>query len=441
MAYNHMRFAFVQRHRRMRRQSLDRTDGGCRAVVSTPVEMRSDVEEKPSREKGIEKGESSVSEFVTAQKDLEDLAERLHGSSLLAIDTEFMREKTYYAKLCLLQLNNGEVSALVDPFSVTDLSPLVEILTDPGCTKVFHAGTQDIGILHHEIGVTPAPVFDTQVAASLVGYPLQVGYGPLVRSICGVNLPKADSYTDWAKRPLTKSQMRYALDDVVYLPQIYKTLKAELEAKGRLSWCAHDFEELSDPGNYEHDPYEMFWRVKRVSSLSREQLAIAKEVAAWREIEAMRRNLPRKWVMADEAVIEIARKAPKSKEALLEVRGLNNKLNGKDANQVLGAVKKGMDTPRQKWPRFESSPKGEVQADGAVELLSSLLEVRAKQNDVAAPLIATHSDLSKLARGHREGLALMEGWRYDIAGKELVELLEGKLALCLDDGMIEVIRR
>lgn len=382
-----------------------------------------------------------MSRFVTTQAQLEELAKELEGSTVLAIDTEFMREKTYFAKLCLLQLNNGELSALVDPLSVSDLSPLVPILTDENCVKVFHAGSQDIAILYHETGVVPTPVFDTQVAAALLGYPLQVGYGPLVRSICDVRLAKADSYTDWTKRPLTHSQTKYALDDVVYLPQMYEELKADLVAKGRLSWCEHDFEELSSSKNYDVDPREMWRRVKRVSSLSRGQLAIARELAAWREQEAMRRNIPRKWVLPDEAIIEIARKGPRSQEALFEVRGLSNKLNGRDVDHVLEGVRKAKEMPQDQWPKLERSPKGAAEPDGAVELLSALLEVRASQHEVAAPLIATHSDLSKLVHGHREGLPMMSGWRYELAGRDLVDLLEGRLALYLSDGAIEVAER
>lgn len=379
-----------------------------------------------------------MSKLITTQGQLEELASQLEGSAYLAIDTEFMREKTYYANLCLVQVNNGAVSALIDPLVLGDLSPLAPILSDESCVKVFHAGSQDISILTHETGVTPSPVFDTQVAASFLGYPLQVGYGPLVNSICDVKLAKADSFTDWTRRPLSNSQVRYALDDVAYLPQVYERLRDELVQKGRLEWCEQDFRDLADPKTYGCDPREMWRKVKRVSSLSRGQLAIAREVAAWRELEAMRRNLPRKWVLADEAVVEIARKAPRTRERLLEVRGLESKLSGCDVNQILEAVRKGRDLPQSQWPRLNRGERGAVEAEGAVELLSSLLEVRSKQSGVAAPLIATHADLSKLVRGHREDLAFLEGWRYEIAGRELVDLLEGRLALYLKDGEIEV---
>lgn len=382
-----------------------------------------------------------MSTHITTQAQLEEFAASLEGSKLLAIDTEFMREKSYYAQLCLLQMNNGTVSALVDPFAVRDLSALVPILTDSNCVKVFHAGSQDIGILYHETGVVPSPVFDTQIAASLLGYPLQVGYGPLVRSVCDVRLAKADSFTDWSRRPLTNYQMKYALEDVVYLPQLYEHLNGKLEKTGRFAWCERDFAELSNPARYVNDPREMWQRVKRVSSLSRGQLAIVREVAAWREIRAMDRDLPRKWVLADEAVVEIARKAPKTRERLLEIRGLANRLTGRDVNQILEAVRKGKETPQSQWPHLARSPKGETETDGAVDLLASLVEVRAKQNDVAAPLLATHADLSKIARGHRQGVPVLEGWRYDMVGKELIDLLEGRLAIYLNRGRIEVTER
>ncbi len=382
-----------------------------------------------------------MSNFITTQAQLEELAAQLEGSKLLAIDTEFMREKTYYAKLCLMQVNNGTVSALIDPFAVDDLSVLAPIMIDKNCTKIFHAGTQDIGIIYHEMGVTPSPVFDTQIAASLLGFPLQVGYGPLVRSVCDVKLAKADSFTDWSRRPLTNNQIKYALEDVVYLPQIYEHLNSWLEKKGRLEWCECDFAELESPAHYENDPREMWQRVKRVSSLSRGQLAIAREIAAWREIEAMRRNQPRKWIMADEAIVEISRKAPKTRARLLEVRGLASRLSGRDVNQILEAVRKGKETPQSQWPRLARSNKGETETDGAVDLLASLVEVRAKENDVAAPLLATHSELSKLARGHRDELPVLEGWRYEMVGRELLDLLDGRLAIYLDKGRIEVTER
>jgi ribonuclease D len=330
------------------------------------------------------------------------------------------------------------VSAIVDPLAIDDIKPFGVLLADHAITKVFHAGSQDIAILYHATGIMPSPVFDTQVAAALLGYPLQVGYGPLVRSMCGVRLAKADSYTDWARRPLSDNQVKYALDDVAYLPQMYEHMKASLAKKGRLEWLDADFKELTNPAKYDNEPREMWRRVKRVSSLSRQQLAIAREIAAWREQEAVKRNVPRKWVLSDEAIIEITRKAPSTSGRLLEVRGLAGHLSRKGVNQILEAVRKGVEMPQEQWPKLERHARGNTEIDGAVDMMAALVDVRANQNDVAAPVLASHDELTRLARGHRSDVAVLEGWRYQMVGKELIDLLEGRISLYLDNGRIEV---
>ncbi len=379
-----------------------------------------------------------MSEYIASQDDLVALAKNLEGSKILAVDTEFLREKTYYAQLCLLQINNGTVAAIVDPLAVKDLSPLIPILRDPDCVKIFHAATQDIDILYHETGVVPSPIFDTQVAASLLGHPLQVGYGPLVRAICDVRLPKADSYTDWSRRPLSNNQLKYALDDVVYLPQVYDVLHDELIKLGRLEWIQKDFDELADPARYDVDLREIWRKVKRTASLRREQLAIVREIASWRERQAMKRNRPRKWILADEAIVEIAKKAPKTRERLLEVRGLSGHLPNCDVNSILECVRKAKALPQSQWPKIERRPHGDTEVDGAVDLMSALVEVRAKQNGVAAPLLASHSELTRIAHGHLDDAAVLTGWRFDMVGKELLDLLDGKLVMYLKNGSIEV---
>lgn len=381
-----------------------------------------------------------MSEYVETQDDLEALVALLTGSKVLCIDTEFLREKTYYAKLCLVQVNNGEVDAIIDPLSL-DLRPFGALLADPSTVKVFHAGSQDIAILLHETGVAPRPVFDTQTAAALLGYPLQVGLASLVRSMCQVQLEKADSFTDWTRRPLTKHQLRYALDDVRYLPEIYELMVGELQAKGRLSWLDDEFEDMSDPSRYEVDPREMWRKVKRTSSLSRRQLAIVRELASWREQQARVRDIPRKWVMADEALVEVARKAPRTKRRLLEVRGLSEKLSARDIDQVLEAVRLGGQTPDSQLPRCERHERGDKAFAGAVDLMAALVDVRAAESGVAAAVLATHDDLLRLARGHRDDNPVLKGWRAEIVGRDLQALLDGELSMHLDCGAIKVERR
>ena len=203
-------------------------------------------------------------EYIASQENLEAFVRRAASSSVLAIDTEFLREKTYYANLCLIQLATDAEVAVVDPFAIEDMKVLAPLLTDSSIVKLFHAGGQDLEILYRELGVLPAPLFDTQVAATLLGHTQQIGYGPLVHSLCGVNLKKSDSFTDWSRRPLSTSQLEYAADDVIYLPKMYRIMVEKLEAKGRLHWLDNDFAAMSDPAHYESDPFERYKRLKRV---------------------------------------------------------------------------------------------------------------------------------------------------------------------------------
>ena len=376
------------------------------------------------------------SRYIDTQAGLEQLAADLEGSAVLAVDTEFLREKTYYPKLCLIQLNNEEIQAIIDPLAVRSLEPLASIMANPSCVKIFHSGSQDIDILYHELGVMPTPLFDTQMAAALMGFPLQVGYGPLVQALCDVRLAKADSYTDWSRRPLTSNQLKYALDDVVYLPKMYRHMERTLAKQGRGCWLDADFARLADPAKYDNDPMDMWRKVKRVASLSHGQMAVAQELAAWREREAMERNIPRKWVIPDEALIEIARKSPKSIDRLMEVRGLNTKLTTKTARKVLEAVKRGREKDPKDYPCLPKRPSGSPEVDGAVDLLASVVEVRAKENGVAVPVLASRDDLARLVHGHKGDCELMQGWRYEMVGRELEAIMEGKLAVYVEGGRL-----
>ena len=234
--------------------------------------------------------------YLADQASLEAFVERVAGAEVLAIDTEFLRETTYYPKLCLLQMATDDEVAIIDPLSVDDLSVIAPLLEDERTVKLFHAGGQDIEILLREVGSMPRPLFDTQVAAALLGHTQQIGYGALVHAVCGVTLKKTDSYTDWSQRPLSDSQIDYAADDVIYLPRVYRKMRSELESKGRLGWLAPDFEEMMNPAKYSEDPRLRYRRLKRVTQLDERQLCAAREFAAWREEEARKRDMPRKWL-------------------------------------------------------------------------------------------------------------------------------------------------
>ncbi|WP_080797202.1 ribonuclease D [Arabiibacter massiliensis] len=379
--------------------------------------------------------------YIANQENLAAFVERAMASSVLAIDTEFLREKTYYAKLCLLQLATDEETAIVDPFAVDDLRVLAPLLENENVMKLFHAGSQDLEILLREVGVLPRPLFDTQVAAALLGHTQQIGYAALVHAECGVMLKKIDSFTDWSRRPLSRSQLEYAADDVVYLPRMYERMRAQLERKGRLSWLDRDFEELADPARYQTNERERYRRLKRVSQLSRRQLSAAREVAAWRELEAQRRDVPRKWVITDEQIVEACKREARTIDELFMVRGMSDRLATKDARTVVALITSALNATPDTWPELDRCSRNEPNVDAEMDLMCALVRLRAKQNDVAFPTLASHDDLARVARGYREGVDLLRGWRRALVGEELLDLLDGKLALSLEAGDVKVERR
>lgn len=379
--------------------------------------------------------------YIANQEDLAAFAERAARSSVLAIDTEFLREKTYYAKLCLIQLATDDETAIVDPFAVDDLGVLAPVLLDEGVTKLFHAGGQDLEILLREVGVLPKPVFDTQVAAALLGHTQQIGYAALVHAECGVTLKKIDSFTDWSRRPLSDSQLEYAADDVAYLPRMYARMRAALEEKGRLSWLARDFEEMSDPAKYAADERERYRRLKRVSQLSRRQLAAAREAAAWRELEAQRRDVPRKWVITDEQIVEACKREARTIDELFMVRGMRERLSTRDARAVVALMAKALDAPPETWPEPDRCGRSEPNVDAQLDLMTAIVRLRAKESGVAFPTLASHDDLARVARGYRDGIDLLRGWRRSLVGEELLDLLDGKIRLSLDGSELKVERQ
>ena len=376
--------------------------------------------------------------YIANQEDLEAFANRAMRSSVLAIDTEFLREKTYYAKLCLLQLATDDETAIVDPFEVDDLRVLAPLLENESVVKLFHAGGQDLEILLREVGTLPRPLFDTQVAAALLGHTQQIGYAALVHAECGVTLKKIDSFTDWSRRPLSESQLEYAADDVAYLPRMYERMRAQLVELGRLAWLDRDFEDLADPKRYATNERERYRRLKRVSQLSRRQLAAAREVAAWRELEAQRRDVPRKWVVTDEQIVEACKREARTIDELFMVRGMSDRLSTKDARCVVALMSSALDAPPDAWPEPDRCGKNEPNVDAELDLMCALVRLRAKQNGVAFPTLASHDDLARVARGYREGGDVLRGWRRSLVGEELLRLLEGKIALSLSNGESKV---
>lgn len=379
--------------------------------------------------------------YITDHTALRELIDRARKYPVVGLDTEFMRERTYFAKLCLVQLGTADFSAIIDPLAIDDLGPLCELLVDPSVIKIFHAGGQDLEIFFRECGKATAPLFDTQVAATLAGFPQQVGYGALVAEVLGTKLDKGDSFTDWSKRPLTETQVDYALNDVRYLPGLFEELTERLNEGGRMAWLEKDFRRMEDSATYVVVPEEQWRRVKRISSLNRRQLGVAREVAAWREREAIRRDVPKRWVMGDESIIEVARRMPTSAEDVLGIRGVSDKVGRHAAAGLAQAVERGILVPEDELPYIEKKRRLTGDVDAAVDLMIALVRRRAKEHGVAMPLLASRDDLERLAGGDREGHPLLEGWRATMVGSELVDLLEGRIELRLDDGELVIARR
>lgn len=376
--------------------------------------------------------------YVRDDEALRALVESMRGADVIAIDTEFMREKTYYARLCLIQIATDDIVAAIDPFAVKDLTPLFELMRDDRTMKVFHAGSQDLEIFYRLMGEVPAPVFDTQVAATLAGLPTQVGYQQLIRSLVGVELDKAHTFTDWARRPLSDDQIDYALDDVRYLTKAYRTLAETLGKGGRLSWLAEDFDHMADPATYDVVPEEQFLRVKRASALDRRSLAVLRELAAWREREAQERDLPRRWLVSDESLVEMARRAPADRAALSAVRGVNEQVARRSSEAILDAVKRGLSLPEEQLPKIPKRKRVHGEVDELADLMSALVRLRAKEHDVAPTLLATRDDMERLAGGERDENPLTSGWRRSIVGAELEALLAGDIALTVASGRVAV---
>jgi ribonuclease D len=377
--------------------------------------------------------------YISTESELKDLVSSLRGSRVIAIDTEFLREKVYHPQLCLLQLATHEAQFLIDPLAIGDISALAEVFTDPSIVKVFHAGDQDRELIVSACGAPAAPVFDTQIAAAYLGLPSQMGYGALVKSFCTVDLPKTDSMTDWSQRPLTPNQLAYAVDDVLYLPGIYDQMVAQLTELDRFSWLEEELNALSDPVLYQLD-YDQLWRkVKRASALTTRQLVCVRVLARWREQQATRRDLPRRWVLSDEMIVDIARRQPKTVEDLYRVRGARDKIKAADAEQIVAEFRSDWEKGPDSWPQRPHRPRISEDVEGSVDLMNTLLHLRAKENRIVASLLGTRDDLEAMASGNFEQLSLLEGWRYDIVGRELGELLEGRIGLKVTAGAVEIV--
>jgi ribonuclease D len=347
------------------------------------------------------------------------LCESLRDRPWIALDTEFMRTRTYYARLCLVQAATPEVIACADPLALPTIEPLLEVIYSPHVLKVIHAARQDLEVFADIRGAPPAPVFDTQIAASLCGYDDQIGYGALVESITGHKLPKLHTRADWEARPLPPDQLHYAEDDVRYLRDVYQFLAQKLEDLGRTDWLREECVALTDPGLYRNNPREAWRRLKQGQSLPVAAQMVLRALAEWRELTAQQSNLPRGWVATDAALLETALTSPENIDALGRIAGMGGALARKRGADILQAVRAGQAADPE--PLWEESPRLDRRQQALYEQLQTRVQAVAAQMKISATLLAPRRELMKLIAGDLTG-GLARGWRRALIGEELLQL-------------------
>jgi ribonuclease D len=377
---------------------------------------------------------------ITSTADLSAFCERLKDQPFVAVDTEFMRETTYWPKLCLIQAAAPSAEAVIDPLADDiDLMPFLDILRDEKIDKVFHAARQDVEIFNN-LGAMPRPLFDTQIASMAAGFGEQIAYDALVRQMLKIDVDKSSRFTDWARRPLSDAQLTYALGDVTHLAALYPMLHERLEKAGRIGWVMEEMEAMADPALYDVEP-ENAWKRLKPRRHTAKYLAVFRAVAAWRERTAQTRDQPRGRILKDEAIDELAAQAPVDAEGLNRLRSVPKGFSGsKFGPDLLDAIKTALKDPEGYAPVIERNGGPSSPAAGAVvELLKVLLKARAEDAGVASKLIATVADLEKIANDDRADTAALHGWRREAFGEDALKLKRGELALVLDGTRVRVV--
>ena len=378
--------------------------------------------------------------LVTSTSHLAQICQRLVTAEFITVDTEFMREQTFWPELCLVQIASDTVEAVVDPLAAgIELAPFYELMANPGVTKVFHAARQDIEIMYSEAGLIPAPIFDTQVAASVCGYGDSVSYVNLVKDITGQDIDKSSRFTDWSRRPLTDKQLVYALGDVTHLRDVYRHLKTKLDATGRTSWLSEEMADLTHPETYETRP-EDAWKRLKMRTKNRKSFGVLIELAAWRERIAQAQNVPRSRVLRDEALYDIANQMPTTAEQLGGLRTLSDGFSrSQRAREIIEAVKAGMERDPKSLPPMNHARQVSAEAGATIELLKVLLKAAAAKNGVAPRLIADAEELERIAAENEPDVLALKGWRRQLFGEDALKLKRGELALTLAGGEVMIL--
>jgi len=378
--------------------------------------------------------------LITTTEELASASAELASHPFIAVDTEFMREQTFWPKLCLIQIAAGEHELLIDTLAPgIDLAPFFDLMNDESVLKVFHSARQDVEIMHHLAGQVPQPIFDTQVAAMVCGFGESVGYGMLVKRLLNRNLDKTSRFTDWSRRPLSEKQLTYAIGDVTHLRDLFPKLRSQLDESGRESWLREEMAVLTDPGTYELHP-ENAWKRLKMRTKTPKALAVLMEVAAWREREAQHQDVPRSRILKDDALHDIANQAPRSLDDLGALRSIHNGfVRSPRGRSVIEAVERGLERDPKSVPRIQRNEPMTPEATAIFDLLRVLLKATAGHHGVAPKLIATSDDLEQIARQDEPDLAAMKGWRGMLFGEQALKLKRGELSLAVRDGEVSVL--
>lgn len=375
--------------------------------------------------------------FIDAPGALADFCDSLKGAEWIALDTEFIREKTYHPRLCLIQVGIPGSIACIDPLAIDDLGPLLDILYDRSITKVLHACSQDLEIFAYLKGSVPGPIFDTQLAAPLLGFAEQMGYGNFVREMLGLNLEKGQTRTDWSRRPLDRAQLHYAADDVRYLAEMYPQMRKRLEEQGRLQWLDAEFEPYERAERYLLQPADAWQRLKGLDKLRPAALGIMQRLAEWRERTAQQKDLPRSWVLKDDMMLDIARLAPESDDKLAKIRNLPPRFVERHGATVIELVKAGREQSPVPLPAWIRRDRPSAAEEALADVLHAQLRLLAEKYQINCATLAGRKEVVALVQGE-EDIPLLRGWRRKMAGEELLAMRDGERGVAIVDRQVMI---
>jgi ribonuclease D len=375
-------------------------------------------------------------QYINSDQALAKFCNSIQDCQYCALDTEFIREKTYYPLLALIQLATENAQACIDPLEIKDFSPLVNLFNKSSMLKILHSPSQDLELFHYNFNALPSPIFDTQIAAAVLGFANQIGYADLVARVCGVQLEKKYTRADWSRRPLSEGELDYAMDDVRYLIEIQQKLTEQLKQKDRLSWVEADFTRMIDPQNYQVDMTGLWKRLKGVQKLKGIALNHADQLCRWREKRAMEKDRPRRWIIKDEDIVDIARFKPKTVKDLNQIGNLSADYIKKIGSEILQVLTQSDQMDAADYPRHSDFVRLDNEQQAQADCLMAMCRVLTGENEIAITSVVSKKDIDELVVGQRNG-KILQGWRNQMLGQHLVRFLEGELSLTCKDGRLE----